>query len=116
MELIYLFIVQGTLKGQLVGPLEFRGMNLTEKEFEYLLGKTGAIETSIKEDPKPKVGNKVTQRFLKKKSSVPLKVTLSIISINIYLSLKYTSLHCFFFFFTFLNNHLMICQANIGRL
>ncbi|XP_023323007.1 viral IAP-associated factor homolog [Eurytemora carolleeae] len=46
---------EGTLKGQLVGPLEFRGMNLTEKEFEYLLGKTGAIETSIKEDPKPKV-------------------------------------------------------------
>jgi len=42
-------------------------MNLTEKEFEYLLGKTGAIETSIKEDPKPKVVNKVTQIFKKQK-------------------------------------------------
>ena len=43
------------MKGQLVGPLEFRGMNLTESEFEFLLGRTGAIQTSIKEDPKPKV-------------------------------------------------------------
>ena len=43
------------MKGQLVGPLEFRGMNLTEGEFEYLLGKTGAIDTDIKDDPKPKV-------------------------------------------------------------
>ena len=32
-----------------------RGMNLTEKEFEFMLGKSGAIETDIKEDPKPKV-------------------------------------------------------------
>ena len=39
----------------MVGPLEFRGINLTEQEFEFLLGQKGAIETSIKEDPKPKV-------------------------------------------------------------
>jgi hypothetical protein len=43
------------MKSQLVGPLEFRGMNLTEAEFEFLLGRTGAIQTSIKDDPKPKV-------------------------------------------------------------
>lgn len=48
-------LFQGGMKGQLVGPLEFRGMNLTQDEFEFLLGKTGAIETKIKEDPKPKV-------------------------------------------------------------
>jgi len=46
---------EGAMKAQMVGPLEFRGMNLTEDEFEYLLGKTGAIETTIKDDPKPKV-------------------------------------------------------------
>lgn len=39
----------------MVGPLEFRGMNLTADEFEYLIGKTGAIKTAIKDDPKPKV-------------------------------------------------------------
>ena len=39
----------------MVGPFEFRGVNLTEQEFEYLLGQKGAIETKIKDDPKPKV-------------------------------------------------------------
>ena len=39
----------------MVGPLEFRGMKLTEQEFEFLLGQKGAIETKIKDDPKPKV-------------------------------------------------------------
>lgn len=28
-------------------------------EFEYLLGTTGAIETDIKEDPRPKVKDKL---------------------------------------------------------
>jgi len=46
---------EGGMKGQMVGPLEFRGMKLSEAEFEYLLGKTGAIDTTIKDDPKPKV-------------------------------------------------------------
>merc|ERR1711997_541954 len=46
---------EGGIKGQMVGPLEFRGMNLTMDEFEYLIGKTGAIKTEIKDDPKPKV-------------------------------------------------------------
>jgi hypothetical protein len=52
------------MKGQLVGPLEFRGMNLTESEFEFLLGRTGAIQTSIKEDPKPKVTKQHSLLFL----------------------------------------------------
>merc|ERR1712147_195395 len=42
---------EGGMKGQLIGPEQFRGMNLTEGEFEYLLGQTGAIQTTIKEDP-----------------------------------------------------------------
>ena len=56
MKLI-LYFYQGALKTQMVGPLEFRGINLTEQEFEFLLGQKGAIETSIKEDPKPKVSH-----------------------------------------------------------
>jgi len=48
---------EGNMKGQFLGPLNFRGMNMTEDEFEYMLGKTGAVETSIKEDPKPKVAD-----------------------------------------------------------
>merc|ERR1712019_165912 len=46
---------EGALKSQIIGPEQMRGMNLTEKEFEFMLGRSGAIETDIKEDPKPKV-------------------------------------------------------------
>ena len=46
---------EGAMKSQIIGPEQMRGMNLTEKEFEFMLGKSGAIETDIKEDPKPKV-------------------------------------------------------------
>jgi len=46
---------EGQLRSQMVGPMEFRGMNLTIEEFEYLLGKSGAVKTEIKDDPKPKV-------------------------------------------------------------
>uniref|UniRef100_V5FV39 Viral IAP-associated factor n=1 Tax=Anoplophora glabripennis TaxID=217634 RepID=V5FV39_ANOGL len=50
---------EGELKSQTVGPLEFRGPNLTQDEFEYLLGKAGAVETDIKEDPRPKIKDKL---------------------------------------------------------
>jgi len=50
---------EGELKKQLVGALEFRGPNLTQAEFEYLIGKTGAVETSIKEDPRPTIKDKM---------------------------------------------------------
>lgn len=46
---------EGNMKTQLVGPLSFRGMNMKAEELEYMLGKTGAIETSIKSDPTPQV-------------------------------------------------------------
>ncbi|CAH1155728.1 unnamed protein product [Phaedon cochleariae] len=50
---------EGELKKQLTGPLEFRGPNLSQAEFEYLIGNTGAIETNIKEDPRPKIKDKL---------------------------------------------------------
>jgi hypothetical protein len=46
---------EGAMKTQIVGPEQMRGMKLTEGEFEYMLGKSGAIDTLIKDDPKPKV-------------------------------------------------------------
>ncbi|XP_044269233.1 viral IAP-associated factor homolog [Tribolium madens] len=50
---------EGELKSQIVGPVELRGPNLSQDEFEFLIGKTGAIETSIKEDPRPKIKDKM---------------------------------------------------------
>eukprot|EP00096_Caligus_rogercresseyi_P016696 TRINITY_DN951_c0_g1_i1.p1 TRINITY_DN951_c0_g1~~TRINITY_DN951_c0_g1_i1.p1 ORF type:complete len:237 (+),score=97.28 TRINITY_DN951_c0_g1_i1:116-826(+) len=46
---------EGAMKKQIVGPMEFRGMNCTQDEFEFLLGRTGAIPTTITKDPKPAV-------------------------------------------------------------
>lgn len=46
---------EGEMKAQLAGPHNFRGMNMTADEFEYLIGKTGAIKTDITSDPRPKV-------------------------------------------------------------
>ncbi|XP_014208815.1 viral IAP-associated factor homolog [Copidosoma floridanum] len=45
----------GSMEKQLVGPIELRGMKLTEPELEWMLGKVGAVPTKIKNDPKPKV-------------------------------------------------------------
>ncbi|PNF37168.1 Viral IAP-associated factor-like protein [Cryptotermes secundus] len=46
---------EGDLKKQLVGPHEFRGMNLTVDELEWILGQSGAVPTQLDEDPRPKV-------------------------------------------------------------
>ncbi|XP_019878055.1 viral IAP-associated factor homolog [Aethina tumida] len=50
---------EGEMKKQLIGPLDLRGPNLSYEEFEYLLGKTGAIKTDIKEDPRPAIKDKM---------------------------------------------------------
>lgn len=46
---------EGDMKAQLAGPHNFRGMNMTADEFEFLIGKTGAIKTEITADPTPKI-------------------------------------------------------------
>jgi len=43
---------EGNLKGQIVGPLMFGGMKLTKDELEWMLSKSGAVKTSLKEDPR----------------------------------------------------------------
>ncbi|XP_015431704.1 PREDICTED: viral IAP-associated factor homolog [Dufourea novaeangliae] len=45
----------GSMVKQIIGPMEFRGMKLTEAELEWMLGQAGAVPTKITEDPKPKV-------------------------------------------------------------
>ncbi|KAK7862609.1 hypothetical protein R5R35_005645 [Gryllus longicercus] len=46
---------EGDLKRQFVGPHEFRGMNITVDELEWILGQVGAVKTTLQEDPRPKV-------------------------------------------------------------
>ncbi|CAG7716858.1 unnamed protein product [Allacma fusca] len=46
---------EGEMKKQYIGPVSLRGTNLTLDEFEYLLGKVGAVKSTIEKDPKPKV-------------------------------------------------------------
>lgn len=45
----------GYMKKQFIGPIELRGMKLTEAELEWMLGQAEAVPTKITEDPKPKV-------------------------------------------------------------
>lgn len=45
----------GEMAKQFIGPIELRGMKLTENELEWMLGEVEAVPTKIKEDPKPKV-------------------------------------------------------------
>ncbi|XP_012286473.1 viral IAP-associated factor homolog [Orussus abietinus] len=45
----------GNMIKQIIGPIELRGMKLTEEELEWMLGEAKAVSTKITEDPKPKV-------------------------------------------------------------
>ena len=45
----------GRMVKQIIGPVELRGMKLTEAELEWMLGQTEAVPTKIIEDPRPKV-------------------------------------------------------------
>ncbi|KAL1122131.1 hypothetical protein AAG570_003536 [Ranatra chinensis] len=45
---------EGQMKSQMVGPPAFRYADISLDELEWMLGKTGAIETDIKEDPRPR--------------------------------------------------------------
>ncbi|XP_028171852.1 viral IAP-associated factor homolog [Ostrinia furnacalis] len=49
---------EGDMKKQFIG-VELRGTALTCDEFEFLLGQVGAVESTIKEDPKPKIKDKM---------------------------------------------------------
>lgn len=49
----------GQIKKQFLGAMELRGPNMTRDELEYILGKVGAIETEIKDDPRPAVSDKL---------------------------------------------------------
>lgn len=46
---------EGELVKQMIGPLNFRGMNMTVEELEWILGEAGAVKTTLEEDPRPKI-------------------------------------------------------------
>lgn len=50
---------EGQMKKQFIGALELRGEKLTQDELEFMLGQTGAVPTEIKEDPKPRIKDKM---------------------------------------------------------
>ncbi|KAL3274801.1 hypothetical protein HHI36_019585 [Cryptolaemus montrouzieri] len=50
---------EGDLKKQLVGSQDFRHVDLSLEEFEYMLGKTGAVPTDIKENPRRQIRDKL---------------------------------------------------------
>jgi hypothetical protein len=45
----------GQIKKQFLGAIDLRGPKCTRDELEYLLGKVGAVNTDITEDPRPQV-------------------------------------------------------------
>ncbi|XP_006072001.1 phosducin-like protein 3 [Bubalus kerabau] len=47
--------LEGDIKAQFIGPLVFGGMNLTLDELEWKLSESGAIKTSLEENPKKPV-------------------------------------------------------------
>jgi len=56
----------GQLKKQFLGALELRGPNLSKDELEFLLGKIGALNTEIKDDPRPAVTDKMFRDLAEK--------------------------------------------------
>lgn len=50
---------EGQLRKQIVGPTELRGEKLTVEEFEYIIGRHGAITSEIKDDPRQIVKDKL---------------------------------------------------------
>ncbi|KAK9885924.1 hypothetical protein WA026_013802 [Henosepilachna vigintioctopunctata] len=50
---------EGDLKKQFIGSQDFSYADLSMKELEYMLGKTGAIDTDIKENPRPRIQDKL---------------------------------------------------------
>lgn len=43
---------EGDMKKQMVGPLAFGGMNLTQNELEWMLSEVGAVKTDLEAPPK----------------------------------------------------------------
>ena len=68
------------MKAQLAGPHNFRGLNMTSEEFEFILGKTGAIKTEITKDPRPKVKDVMMSSLNKQKDGCFTTFWTSLIS------------------------------------
>ncbi|KAG8258043.1 viral IAP-associated factor homolog [Homalodisca vitripennis] len=45
---------EGEMKSQLIGPVSFRHADISVEELEWMLGQTGAVQSEITDDPRPK--------------------------------------------------------------
>jgi hypothetical protein len=54
---------EGQMKKQYIGQDSLRGMRLTIEEFEYVLGLSGAVKTTIEKDPRPKIKDEMMSRL-----------------------------------------------------
>jgi len=45
---------EGDMKAQIVGAIQFGGMNLTLDELEWMLSEKGAVKSQLEEDPRKK--------------------------------------------------------------
>ena len=50
---------ESQMRKQFIGPVELRGDKLTLDELEFMLGVVGAVNTEIKEDPRPQIRDKM---------------------------------------------------------
>lgn len=50
---------EGAMRKRFIGPFELRGEKLTLEELEYMLGQVGAVNTEVKEDPRPQIRDKM---------------------------------------------------------
>lgn len=50
---------EGNIRKQFLGAMALRGPTITVEEFEYLLGQVGSIETELKDDPRPRIKDKM---------------------------------------------------------
>lgn len=50
---------EGNIRKQFLGAVDLRGPKITIEEFEYLLGQVGSINTELKDDPRPKIKDKM---------------------------------------------------------
>lgn len=50
---------EGNIRKQFLGSADLRGPSVTAEEFEYLLGQVGSVPTEIKEDPRPRIKDKM---------------------------------------------------------
>ncbi|CAG0914608.1 unnamed protein product [Notodromas monacha] len=58
---------EGAMKDKFLGPAALRGMNISIDELEWMLSKSGAVKSDIKEDPRPKIDDVLFSQLQRKR-------------------------------------------------